>query len=234
LAEAYVRGFSRLEEADCEGAVEDLRLAHELDPSYAGGKAVDLLYRANVDCGDQRAAAKDYRGALSYYEAARELSVADASEASTKYAAVVPMLTATPTPRRPPPTATPTRTPGPTPTWSPYSFAYVDGSAQPLTRPGCQAPSIEGRVVDAAGQGLGGLWVRLEWWDNHKDMLTQPGGEFGFAPLALEYFASAVPFRLTVIRSPTDPAPLSPPARLDFPGCDPHGGFRNVTFKASR
>lgn len=92
--------------------------------------------------------------------------------------------------------------------------------------------------MDAGGRGLGGVWVRLEWWGNHQDKLTEPDGKFGFAPLAPEHYYMAVPFLLTVIRSPASPSTLSPTIRLDFPGCSAatgyHDGFTNATFRAVR
>ncbi len=188
---------------------------------------VELLYVANLRCGDQRAEEGDLQGALACYESASSLPVNDSSEASSSYAALVPMLTATPTRRPPVATATPTRRPSPTPTESPYTYQYVAGSAQDLNRSGCPAPSIEGRVVDASGAGEPGVWVRLEWWGNHKDFLTGYNGEFGFAPLAQEHFADAVPFRLRVIRHPSDPAPRSPTVSLDF------GGWSTTAFPIS-
>ena len=237
VAEAYSQGFALFQGGDWEGAIEELQLAYEREPGYAGGQAVELLYEAYMRCGDERAQAGDLRGALACYQTASQLPVDDTSEATARYAALLPSLTATPTPRRPAATATPTRPPTPptsTPTRSPYNFYYVAGSAQQLSRPGCPAPSIQGRVLDAAGVGLQGMWVRLEWWNNRDEKLTGYDGEFGFAPLAIEHFADAVPFKVTVIRSPSNPTPLSPTVALDFPGCHQaeHDGFTNVLFKA--
>jgi tetratricopeptide (TPR) repeat protein len=237
VAEAYSQGFALFQAGDWEGAIEELQFAYEREAGYAGGQAVELLCEACMSCGDERAEAGDLWGALACYQTASELPVDDASEATARYAALLPSLTATPTPRQPKPTATPTRPSGPptpTPTRSPYSFYYVTGSAQPLRRPGCPAPSIQGRVLDAGGVGLQGMWVRLEWWNNRDEKLTGYDGEFGFAPLAIEHFADAVPFKVTVIRSPGNPTPLSPTVALDFPGCHhaEHDGFTNVLFKA--
>ncbi|GEM_PF-3877096 len=240
VAEAYSQGLARFQEEDWEGAVEELQFAYEHDPGYAAGKVVELLYPASIHCGDVRAEAGDFQGALACYQAATELLVDDVSEANAKYAALVPMLTPTPTPRPPVPTSTPapkptpTRTPTPTPTQSPYAFEYLPWLTQELDRPGCQAPSFEGRVVDAAGVGFPGVWVRLQWWDRHDDRVTGYNGEFGFAPLGSENWHKSVPFFLTVIRSPSDPAPLSQTVPLNFPGCSTHGGFTNVTFKSLR
>jgi hypothetical protein len=89
-------------------------------------------------------------------------------------------------------------------------------------------------VLDAAGIGVQGVWVRLQWWNNLEDKPTGYNGDFGFAPLAVEHFADAVSFTVTVIRSPSNPAPLSPPAVFNFPGCyaADHDGFTNILFKA--
>jgi len=244
VAEAYSQGFALFQEEDWERAVEELRFAYEHNPPYATGRVVELLYLANIHCGDERAEAGDFEGALAYYEAATALPLDDLSEASEKYAALVPMLTPSPTPRPPVPTATPgpkpiptrtptpTATPTPSPTESPYTFEYLPWLTQELDRSGCEAPSIEGQVIDAAGIGLSGRWVRLQWWDHHDDRVTGYGGEFGFAPLGAENYRKSVPFQLTVIRSPSDPTPLSQTASLDFRGCLVHGRFTNVTFKS--
>jgi tetratricopeptide (TPR) repeat protein len=233
VAEAYGQGYSYLQEGDCETAGEKLRIAYDHDPGYAEGKAADLLYDAYIACGDAQASAGDLQAALAYYAAASQLTVSDVSAGRAKQTAVVAMLTATPTTRPKPPSPTATQRAVRTPTRSPYAYEYVEGSAQSLVRPGCQAPSIEGRVIDRAGLGLPGLWVRLEWWGNRADVLTGYDGEFGFAPLALEHFASSVPFRLTVIQSPTDASPLSPSVALDFEGCSTHDGFTNIIFQAT-
>lgn len=238
VAEAYSQGFARFQEGDWEGAVEGLRFAYEHDPGYAAGKVVELLYLANIYCGDKRAETGDFQGALACYQAATALPVDDPSEANTKYAALIPKLTPSPTPKPRGPTPTPgpkptsTPTPTPTSTPSPYTFDYLPWLTQELDRPGCQAPSIEGRVVDAAGVGLPGRWVRLQWWDRHDDRVTGYSGEFGFAPLGPENYHKSVPFLITVIRSPSDPTPLSPTVTLVFPGCSIHDGFTNITFKA--
>ncbi len=239
MAEAYAQGSALYQNEDWEGSAGELRTVYEYKPGYAARRAVELLYQAYGRCGEERVQAGDIQGGAEYYHAASELPVDDTSEASARYATLVPMLTATPTRRPPTATATrPPRPPTPTGTPSPYSFVYVGGSAQPLTRASCWSPSIEGRVVDAAGRGLGGVWLRLEWWGNPDDRLTDPDGKFGFAPLAPEHYHMAVPFLLTVIRGPGSPSSLSPTIRLDFPGCSAatgyHDGFTNVTFKAVR
>jgi len=234
VAEAYSQGCARFQEEDWEGAVEELQFAYQRGTDYAGGKVVQLLYQADIHCGDVRAEAGDLQGARACYEAAMELPLGDVTEASTKYAALVPMLTATPTRRPPVSTPTPTRRPRPptpTSTLSPYRFVLVARTERPRTS--ClEGGTIEGRIVDAGGRGLSGVWVRLQWWDNYKDMISENDGKFGFAPLAPENYQKRVPFLLTVIRSPSSPTQLSSTQRLDFQGCLIHSGFTNVTFKA--
>jgi tetratricopeptide (TPR) repeat protein len=237
VAEAYFQGFALYQEGNWQGAIEELQFVYEGDIGYAGGQAVALLYKAYLQRGDELRQAGDLQGALASYQTASELPVDDVSQATAAYAALLPSLTATPTPRRPAATATPTRPPTPptpTATRSPYSYYYVAGSAQQLSRPGCPAPSIEGRVLDAAGAGVQGIWVRLEWWNNSEDKLTGYNGEFGFAPLAVEHFADAITFKVTLIRSPSNPSLLSPSATFNFPGCHAadHDGFTNILFKA--
>ncbi|HEM62168.1 MAG TPA: tetratricopeptide repeat protein [Chloroflexi bacterium] len=237
VAEAYSRGFGLFDEGRWEGAIAELQFVWERQADYAGGQALQLLYEAYVNWGDERAQAGDLQGALACYQTASELPAADTSQASTRYTALLPSLTPSPTPRRPAATPTPTKPPAPptaTSTRSPYSYYYVAGSAQQLSRPGCPAPSIEGRVLDAAGIGVQGVWVRLQWWNNSSDRLTGSLGEFGFAPLDVEHFDDAISFTVTLIRSPSNPTPLSPTATFNFPGCyaADHDGFTNILFKA--
>ena len=238
VAEAYLQGFARFQEEDWEGAVEGLRFAYEHDPGYAAGKVVELLYQANIYCGDKRAEAGDFQGALACYQAATALPVDDPSEANAKYAALLPKLTPSPTPKPRAPTATPgpkptsTPTPTPTSTPSPYTFDYLPWLTQELDGPGCQSPSIKGRVVDAAGNGLPGMWVRLQWWswDDYRD--TDYEGNFGFAPLGPENYHKPVLFLLTVVPSKGNPTPLSPTVTLNCQGCLINDLFTDVTFKA--
>ncbi len=236
VAEAYSQGFALFQEEDWEGAVEELQFAYQREPDYAEGKVLQLLYLAQIGCGDERAAAGDLQGARACYEAAIELPVDDVSEASTKHAAVVLRLTPTSTPRAPTPTATATRRPRPptpTPTLSPYRFYYVQGSTQTRDRTSCfEGASIKGWVLDAGGNGILGVWVRLQWWGHEHVSMTGPAGDFGFAPLAPENYDKPVPFLLTVVRSQGDASPLSQTVRLDFEGCATHSGFTNVTFRA--
>jgi tetratricopeptide (TPR) repeat protein len=239
MAEAYAQGFALLQEGDWEGAIEELQFSNDQDVGFAGGRAVELLYEAYMGCGDEQAEAGNLQEAVACYQSASNLPAEDTSQAAARYAALLPSLTATPTPRRPAATANPTRPPAsptPTATRSPYSYQYVAGSARQLSRPGCPAPSIEGRVLDATGAGIQGVWVRLQWWNNSEDKLTGYNGEFGFAPLSVEHFADAVSFTVTVIRSPSNPAPLSPSATFNFPGCyaADHDGFANILFRATQ
>jgi len=162
VAEAYSQGFARFQEEDWEGAVEELRFAYEQDPHYAAGKVVELLYVANIHCGDGRAEAGDFQGALACYEAASQLPVDDVSEADTKYAALLPMLTPTPTPRPPAPTATPAPRPTPTSTPTPIPTpAYQYHTANV----GCYHSGdkfIEGTVWES-GAPKNGVTVRFSW-----------------------------------------------------------------------
>jgi tetratricopeptide (TPR) repeat protein len=162
LAKAYLQGLARFQEEDWEGAVEELRFAYEHDPGYAAGKVVELLYLANIRCGDGRAEAEDFQGALACYGAAAQLPVDDVSEADTKYAALLPMLTPSPTPRPPAPTATPAPRPTPTSTPTPIPTpAYQYRTANV----GCYHSGdkfIEGTVWES-GAAKNGVTVRLSW-----------------------------------------------------------------------
>jgi tetratricopeptide (TPR) repeat protein len=185
VAEAYLKGFERFQEEDWEGAVEELRFAYEHDPGYAAGKVVELLYLANIRCGDGRAEAGDFQGALACYEAASELPVDDVSEADTKYADLLPMLTPSPTPRPRVATATPTPKPVPTPTPTPtpkpaYEFLYQQGSMKQGSN--CDTIYIEGFVIGQGGAPASNIVVRLRWFDNVDWEVSKGDGKWGFAP----------------------------------------------------
>ncbi len=181
VAVAYSESFARFQEKGCEGSVQKLQVV------YVDGDALEsppaqqlvIVYEANILCGDERMQARDYQGARVCYEAALELPIDDLSEANSKYAALVPMLTPTATATRRPPTPTPTRRPA-TPTATAVAWGYVQ-LGDPVYRSndknsaGCDWLGVGGQVVDAAGSGLTGVTVRV-WsggWQGHTSVSGQ-------------------------------------------------------------
>jgi len=119
-------------------------------------------YLASIYCGDGRAEAGDFQGALICYQAATELPVDDVSEASTKYAALLPMLTPTPTPRPPLPTATPGPKPTPTPTPTPTPAPAYEYHTANVACYHSGDKFIEGTVWES-GAPKNGVTVRFSW-----------------------------------------------------------------------
>jgi tetratricopeptide (TPR) repeat protein len=183
-AAAYLESFARFIEEDCQAAIGEIQSAYLQEPPYTAMQVVDLLYGANIHCGDQRAAARDYQAAAACYQAATKLPVGDVSEASDKYASIAPRLTPTPTPRPPAPTAThrpatPTAAP-PTATATTsyqYSMLYTE------YLPNCGLTFIEGTVWnhDGATQRAGArVKVWTTGWEVTRVTPTDPGKGSGY------------------------------------------------------
>lgn len=87
-----------------------------VEPDYAERDAKDLLYAAYLERGDSRREAAEIVGALSDYEAALALNVADPSEAQTRRAELLLSFSQQAQPAEPTsePVETPADTPGPT------------------------------------------------------------------------------------------------------------------------
>jgi tetratricopeptide (TPR) repeat protein len=182
VAELYSQSHARLQGV-CEGALQELRMVCQPEADISPDQQFLVLYQANVRCGDERMAAGDFQAARSCYEAAMEMPVDDLSEASANYAALVPMLTPTATPR--PPTPTPTRRPAtptpkaPTPTATPsyrYSLAYRQYF------PNCGYTFLEGTVWSAGGAPTGGVHVKVwtEGWEVTRVTPTDPAKSDGY------------------------------------------------------
>jgi outer membrane protein assembly factor BamD (BamD/ComL family)/predicted Ser/Thr protein kinase len=128
------------------------------EPNYAGGNAKNLLYRAYLGRGDARRDGEEFAGALSDYEAALDLNVADPSEAQTRRAESL-LAFSRPTPI-PAPAATPT---------SVATVQVIEGvivpTATPTPTPGLKygPPTLLGPPDDAffAGKLFADLY--LEW-----------------------------------------------------------------------
>ncbi len=106
---------------DLETLIQTLNPLVAAEPNYASGGAKQLLYVAYLQRGDKWRQQKEMVRALSDYEAALDLKVADPSEAQTKRAELVIAIsepTKAPTPTKPPlptPTTPPTPKRGETP-----------------------------------------------------------------------------------------------------------------------
>lgn len=132
-----------------------------------------------------------------------------------------------PQPTPVPPPAQPTQPPAPQ-----FPYSYVQGSMQ--SAPNCGTVYIEGKVVDAAGNGINGVTVELEFFGNKVYRVTGEGkntGEFGYTPLAPENYRTAVPFNLRIVQSEGNPSVQSDTVFIDFRNCDNAGQFTNITFR---
>lgn len=182
LAEAYLDSYARLQ-PQCAEQLERLHSVYDPEAGSPPDQQFLLLYQVTVSCGDERAAARDFQGARSCYSAATEMPVDDVSEATDKYAALIPMLTptATATPRPPTPIPTPrpaTATPTQTATASPWRFAQLGGTAHQNNTKypgwGCDWLGVGGQVFDTGGAGVTGIKVRV-WSGSYALPLTTSG-----------------------------------------------------------
>lgn len=182
VARAYSQSFARLQDG-CEEALQELRMAYRLVDVSPVQRFI-VLYEANMHCGDERMQAGDFQAARSCYEAAMDLPVDDVSEASTKHAALVPMLTPTATPK--PPSATPTRLPA-TPTPRPPTATATPSYRYSLLfreyLPNCGLTFVEGTVWNADGvTQTGGARVKVwtEGWEVTRVTPTDPAKGAGY------------------------------------------------------
>jgi tetratricopeptide (TPR) repeat protein len=247
VAEAYSEAFARFQEGGCAGALQEIQSLYDVELRGASSQCFAILYQANIHCGDERVQAGDFQGAQACYEAAIDLPLDDVSEASDKYAALVPMLTptatpsprptrppATPTPRSPTPTST-SRAPTPTPVPL-YDFRYVQGSM--LVFPNCGTVHLKGKIIGMGGEPVSGRTVRLRWgggWVAYKVSGTgESPGEWGFAPLASEHYHSPFMFQIDIVESEANPVPQSDTLEIMFTGCESMGQIENITFQYAR
>jgi hypothetical protein len=93
---------------------------------------------------------------------------------------------------------------------------------------------IEGKVVDAGGNGINGVTVELEFFGNRVYRVTGVGkntGEFGYTPLSPDFYKSSVPFNLRIVESEANPSQKSDVVPIDFRTCETAGQFTNITFR---
>lgn len=120
-ARAYLAALQAFGEKDWDTAQRHLNELVQKDPSYAGGRAVELLCRARVGLGDRAYEAGLLETALVHYRQIIETEGCDHAEAEIKMQRAISTLyppTATPTATSTP-TLTPSRTNTPLPTATP-------------------------------------------------------------------------------------------------------------------
>lgn len=235
VAEAYSQSFARFQ-GDCEAPLQELQSLYEDELQSAPQQQLAVLYQANLRCGDELMQRRKFQRARACYEAAIGLPVDDVSEANERYAALVPMLTPTATPRPPAPTATrrpatPTPVPpSPTPT-PPYPFRYVQGSM--IAQANCGTVYIRGKVIGVGGEPVSGKTLRLRFGDYVAYKVSgqgEPPGEWGFAPLAAENYHSPFLFLIDLVASEASPVPQSDTLEIAFNDCALSGQFTNIVF----
>jgi len=109
---------------------------------------------------------------------------------------------------------------------------YEQGSMQ--TAPNCGTVYIEGIVLDRDGGAMDGVTVRLQFFDITDHRVTgagKPSGEWGFAPLGMEMYHTAVTFHIQLVNSQSDPTARSDLVTINFTGCDAAGQFTNIKFR---
>jgi LysM repeat protein len=141
----------------------------------------------------------------------------------------------TPTPRPQAPTATPTRRP-PTATAAPsFAYKYRENSMRTLET-GCGHVRIEGWVYRRGGAPADGVTVELAWSEGTEYFKTgDPMEEHGFWKFTPLPYGPAlhgdVTFRLRMVRSESDPVPLSNDFNLQYRNCSVGPElFLDVTF----
>lgn len=141
----------------------------------------------------------------------------------------------TPTPRPRPPTNTPAPATPPPPTNTPapqFPYSYVQGSM--AAAPNCGTVYFRGKIVDASGNPINGVTVELEFFGHRVYRVSgvgESGGEWGFAPLAMEQYKTRIPFHIRVVESESNPQPLSDVVTIDFSDCAQAGQFTNIVFR---
>jgi LysM repeat protein len=160
-----------------------------------------------------------------------------------------PSPTPAPTPPAPPPTATPT-SPGPAPTATPrpptptntpsqgYLYHYVSGPIKDSCHPGFCVPEISGVVRDAQGNPIDNadaVWIKLES-ENHGTRYCRTGDPAQYLQPGLFKFVSPDGnlfgvYTLTVVRSQSDPTPLSPTYSFKMKSYATAGQQWNIVFQ---
>lgn len=135
-----------------------------------------------------------------------------------------PPAAATPTPPPQQPAATPTRrAPTATPSRS-FGYAYREGSMDAVEI-GCDYVRLEGWVYEADGSPADGVTVRLQWAGGTEHWKTgaimEESGFWKFTPMQ-PYQPSlhdSTTFIITIVRSESDPTPLSEPLPIGYEDC---------------
>lgn len=128
-----------------------------------------------------------------------------------------------------PPRAVPTRDPS-----IPTQYSYVKGSLQ--AEPNCGIVYMQGIVVDKNNIPVNGVTVELNFWDNWVYRVSGEGGvgngRWGFTPLdGSNIRFSAIPFNIRIVKSESDPTPLSETLFIDFRSACWTGQLTNIQFQ---
>ncbi len=239
VSEQFLQSHARFQGV-CQESVQELSMVCQSEADISPDQQFLVLYQANVHCGNARMAARDFQTARSCYEAAMEMPVDDISEATAKYAVLVPLLTPTATPKPPPPT--PTRRPAtptpraPTATATP-SYRYSLGYRQYY--PNCGITFLEGTVWGADGAPESGVHVKVwtEGWEVTRVTSTDPAKSAGYydvifsvqGPRAGNWFVA-------VVDANGNPLSETVPFQTDTIDCRPKGTGRQwiiIDFKAN-
>jgi tetratricopeptide (TPR) repeat protein len=188
VAQEFLDSYARLQ-PDCEEQLETVRAVYDPQADSSPDQRFLLLYQANVSCGDQRVAARDFQGARPCFVAAAEMPVDDVSGAGDKYVALIPMLTPTATATPRPPTPIPTRRPAtPTPTYtatrSPWRYSQLGAPTyrdNDKNIAGCDWLGVGGQVLDTGGAGVSGVKVRV--WSGGYTFPLATSGDSRWTPL---------------------------------------------------
>ena len=64
--------------------------------------------------------------------------------------------------------------------------------------------------------------------------LGESPGQWGFAPLAPNYYHAPFTFLIDIVSSENNPVSQSDTVTIDFKGCDIAGQFENIVFEYTR
>ncbi|MFC2029563.1 tetratricopeptide repeat protein [Chloroflexota bacterium] len=223
LAQFFLQGQDRFQDALWEEAIDRLRAVYDLRPTYHRGTVASRLYAAYIQSGDQHRDAGDPFFAYERYRQAASLLVEDTSLAQGRLSEALLLLTPTAVPTdTPAPTNTPeptkkpkpkkTKVPTPAATTAPVAtpvpeFPWTGGVGYTLSN--CGVTLLKGFTLDRNDHMLGDIWLHY-WAEGFEGAWTQsewtdPGINTSYAgdernwEFAIDGYAKAGVWRVCIV-----------------------------------